>query len=111
MSAELNPPHAIQAPLHRAMADAMVASVPQTWNEIVMTFRRTEGGFRISLYSPEGHPPTISQLDEDALDAAIENIDETWARYGVRFDRVRYHVSLKPDSWSYNFAFDFPESE
>mgnify|MGYP001123463962 CR=1 FL=1 len=97
-----------QAPIDRAICDAMVSSTPDTWNVITLTLTRTIssdiGAFAHSLSSPEGLPPVAP--DDSVFQATFE-LDKLFDRYGKRFSKAVYTVELFQDSWRYHAEFSY----
>jgi hypothetical protein len=101
-----------QAPIDRAIAEAMVQSVPEHWNRIVLELTRPTDGTGIghlnhALSSPEGYP-SVTPVEE--LFSATYRLDELFQRHRAVFTRAVYEVTLKPDSWSWRASFEYPSS-
>jgi hypothetical protein len=100
-----------QPPFDRAVCDAMVASVPESWSVIVLTLERSQDATSIgdlghSISSPEGHPPV---MPDDSLYDATYRLDELFQRYGGIFRRAVYQVELFADSWQYTAKFEYDQ--
>jgi hypothetical protein len=98
-----------QAPIDRAIAEAMVQSVPELWNRIVLELARPNdetgiGHFTHALSSPEGYP-TVTPVAE--LFSATYRLDELFQRHRAVFTRAVYEVTLKPESWSWRASFEY----
>jgi hypothetical protein len=97
-----------QPPVDRAICDAMVVSVPENWNVIVLTLTgqrgRVVGALEHSLTSPEGHPPA---WPDDSLYPATLALDQLLQRHGGVFVKAIYTVRLLTDSWEYQATFDY----
>lgn len=98
-----------QAPIDRAIADAMVQSVSEHWNRIVLEVARPNketgvGHLTHAISSPEGFPPV---MPVEALFAATYRLDELFQSHGAVFTRAIYEVTLKPESWSWRASFEY----
>lgn len=91
-----------QAPIDRAICDAMGSSTPDHWTVIVLHLERYSdskvGEVSLQLSSPEGYPPV---MPDAALFEAVAQLDELFDRYGRRFTRATYRVELLADSWKW----------
>jgi hypothetical protein len=98
-----------QAPIDRAIADAMVQSVPEEWNRIVLELTRPHKETRVGdlvhvISSPEGFPPV---MPVEELFSATYRLDELFQSHGAVFTRAIYEVTLKPESWSWRASFEY----
>jgi hypothetical protein len=106
--ATLSDPQEQLKPIDLAICDSIVASVPETWNVVVLTLigkpHRVIGSLEHSLSSPEGHPPFFPI---DALYEATRRLDELLHEHGAAFVTATYTVELRLGSWSYQAEFGY----
>ena len=100
--------HEEQKNIDRAICDAMVLSVPDNWNTIILTIERfiesNIGELSHSISSPEGF---IAVMPDDSLYDATFELDKLFDRNGKRFTNAIYTVTLYEDSWKYKAEFSY----
>ena len=97
----------LQAPLDRAIVDAMIASTPENWSHIVLTLRRPAedrkvGHFTHELSSPVGLPPVAQ---DDALFDATYRLDELLQARGALLSRAVYEVHFTEGQGRFTASF------
>jgi hypothetical protein len=100
-----------QPAFDRAICDAMVASISQDWNVIVLTMERSEGSTAIGELSHTISSPdhNRSAMPDDSLYEATYCLDELFQRHGAVLRRAVYRVELLSDSWEYTANFEIDE--
>jgi hypothetical protein len=102
-----------QAPIDRAIVNAMIESTPETWQEIVLTLERMEystevssiGNFSHELTSPEGYPPVCPT---DSLFEATYRLDELLQSSGNhRLSKAIYSAKAVGDNWSFHADYEY----
>lgn len=106
-----------QAPIDRAVVQALIGSIPEDWEAASMMVLRVEeaSGERLSVeISSDDHPDRPVMPDDAIFEALYRSVD-CFRQYGTGkvWRSVRYEVSSNAEgNWRYNvqFGYDTPAS-
>jgi hypothetical protein len=96
--------------VHRAIVDGIIASTPDTWDEIYLTLTHNlypngDEGLAHELSCPQAHPTEFAEPTQALYDATRQLLD-ICKRRGQSWRSAKYHVTKKSDS-SWSFVVDF----
>jgi len=99
----------LQAPLDRAIVDAMIASTPEDWSHIVLTIHRPIGSrevghFTHELSSPSGLPPVAPDV---SLFEATYRLDELLQSHGAHLSKAVYDVHYAEGQGRFTASFEY----
>ena len=99
----------MQAPIDRAIVDAMIASTPESWSHIVLTLLRPAedsdvGHFTHDLSSPAGLPPVAP---DDALFDATYRLDALLQGSGALVTKAVYEVHFTEGHGRFTASFEY----
>ena len=99
-----------QAPIDRAIVEALIAATPETWNSALMVVERRDEGpnekMSIEITSPERHKDLVGPTDE--IYEGLYRLSDCFRKQGKVWRAVRYQVNLAPTGdWKFEVSFEF----
>lgn len=98
-----------QRSIDQAIANAMIASTPEEWKDIVLELRRDAGNGNAavlthSLFSPEGFP---SVEPEEDLYEATARPEQLMLQHGSVLTRAMYRATFAEGNWRCEASFEY----
>ena len=104
MTADMRPPHEVQAPLFKRLGDELVELTPEHWRDIALSMSQVTQPqaappeWRCTISSPEGFTEKVEP--SQALVSIVRDLADTFAAHGARFQSADCRVRQElPDSW------------